>query len=105
MNKKMEKEEPGADIEYKKFEYENQQIRKKAILKVLNTKIDNYIPSIVFITEFQINKFYEICANKVKHKSYSFTINYSKPYELIHFVFFLTKKQIKENQKARKKKN
>ena len=99
----MEKWEPGDDIEYKRFAYENQQIRKKAILKVLNTKIDNYIPSIVFITDFQIRKFYEICANKVKHKSYSFTINYSKPYELIHFVFFLTKKQIKENQKARKK--
>ena len=99
----MEKEEPGEDIEYKRFEYENQQIRKKAILKVLNIKIDNYIPSIVFITEFQIKKFYEICANKVKHKSYNFIIDYSKPYELVLFVFFLTKKQIKENQKARKK--
>ena len=99
----MEKEDPSLDYEYKRLEYQNQQIRKKAILKVLNTKIDKYIPSIVFITEFQQKKFYELCANKVKHKSYNFTINYNKPYELNFFVFFLTKKQIKENQKARKK--
>ena len=90
-------------MEYRKFVYQNKEIRRKAILKVLNTKIDNYIPSIVFITDFQIRKFYEICVDKVKHKSYSFTINYNKPYELFHFVFFLTKKQIKENQKARRK--
>ena len=98
-------EETNLDYEYeiKRWEYENKEIRRKAILKVLNTKIDNYIPSIVFITDFQIRKFYEICVDKVKHKSYSFTINYNKPYELFHFVFFLTKKQIKENQKARKK--
>ena len=93
----------SAEIEYRRFAYENKKIRRKAILKVLNTKIDNYIPSIVFITDFQRRKFYEICVDKFKHKSYSFTINYKKPYELIYFVFFLTKKQIKENQKARRK--
>ena len=89
--------------EIRRFEYENKEIRRKAILKVLNTKIDNYLPSIVFITDFQATKFYDICVDKVKHKSYSFTINYNKPYELFYFVFFLTKKQIKENQKARRK--
>ena len=90
-------------MEFRRFEYENKEIRRKAILKVLNTKIDNYIPSIVFITNFQLIKFKDLCVNKVKHKSYSFTINHNKPYELEFFVFFLTKKQIKENQKARRK--
>ena len=99
----MEETELDNEYEIKRWEYENKEIRRKAILKVLNTKIDNYIPSIVFITDFQVRKFYDICVDKVKHKSYSFTINYNKPYELHHFVFFLTKKQIKENQKARRK--
>ena len=99
----MEVEETPNEYEMKRLAYENKEIRRKAILKVLNTKIDNYIPSIVFITDFQSNKFSKLCVDKVKHKSYSFTINYKKPYELHHFVFFLTKKQIKENQKARKK--
>ena len=99
----MEVEETPNEYEMRRFAYENKEIRRKAILKVLNTKIDNYIPSIVFITDFQVRKFYDICVDKVKHKSYSFTINYNKPYELHHFVFFLTKKQIKENQKARRK--
>ena len=99
----MEETELDNEYEIKRWEYENKEIRRKAILKVLNTKIDNYIPSIVFITDFQARKFYDICVDKVKHKSYSFTINYNKPYELHHFVFFLTKKQIKENQKARRK--
>ena len=99
----MEVEETPNEYEMKRLAYENKEIRRKAILKVLNTKIDNYIPSIVFITDFQEKKFSTLCVDKVKHKSYSFTINYKKPYELHHFVFFLTKKQIKENQKARKK--
>ena len=91
------------EYENKRWEYENKEIRRKAILKVLNTKIDNYLPSIVFITDFQADKFSTLCKDKDKHKSYSFTINYKKPYELHYFVFFLTKKQIKENQKARRK--
>ena len=99
----MEETELDNEYEIKRWEYENKEIRRKAILKVLNTKIDNYIPSIVFITDFQEKKFSTLCVDKVKHKSYSFTINYKKPYELHHFVFFLTKKQIKENQKARRK--
>ena len=93
----------GIEMEIRKLNYENKEIKRKAILKLLKTKIDNYMPSIVFITDFQMNKFYDICVDKVKHKSYNFTINYKKPYELNHFVFFLTKKQIKENQKARRK--
>ena len=91
------------EMEIGRLKNENRETRRKAILKLLKTKIDNYIPSIVFLTDFQTDKFLENCLDKFKHKSYSFTINYKKQYELVPFILFLTKKQIKENQKARRK--
>ena len=82
---------------------ENKETRKKAILKLLQTRIDNYIPSLSFLTDFQRDKFLESCLDRFKHKSYSITINYKNQDKLIPFIFLLTKKQNKDNQKAMRK--
>ena len=82
----------------------NKETKKKAILKLLQTRIDNYIPSISFLTDFQITKFINRCYDKFKHESYSITINYKNKNnpKYFPFIFFLTKKQNKDNQKALK---
>ena len=74
--------------------------RKKALVTLFKTRIDNYIPTLTFLTDFQIDKFIKKCYNKVKHTSYSITINYknkNKP-NYFPFVFFLTKNQQKKQQ-------
>ena len=87
----------------KKLIKENKETRKKAILKLLEKRIDNYIPSISFLTDFQIDKFLESCLDSVKHNSYSININYDNQDYLFPFIFLLTKKENKENQKAKRK--
>ena len=89
----------------KKLIKENKETRKKAILKLLEKRIDNYIPSISFLTDFQIDKFLESCLDSVKHKSYSININYADQDYLNPFIFLLTKKENKENQIAKRKRN
>ena len=85
----------------------NKETRKKAILKLFQTRIDNYIPSISFLTDFQITKFIKKCYDKLKHESYSITINYKNKNNprYFPFIFLLTKKQKKNNQKALKNKS
>lgn len=85
----------------------NKETRKKAILKLFQTKIDNYIPSLSFLTDFQIDKFIKKCYDKLKHESYSITINYKNKNNprYFPFIFLLTKKQKKNNQKALKNKS
>ena len=92
-------------VDEKRLLKENKETRKKAILKLLKKRIDNYIPSISFLTPFQIDKFVESCLDSVKHKSYSITIKYADQDYLIPFIFLLTKKENKENEKAKRKRN
>ena len=82
----------------------NKETKKKAILKLFQTRIDNYIPSLSFLTDFQITKFIKKCYDKLKHESYSITINYKNKNNprYFPFIFLLTKKQKKNNQKALK---
>ena len=90
-------------MDIRKLIKENKETRKKAILKLLEKRIDNYIPSISFLTDFQIDKFLESCLDSVKHNSYSININYADQDYLNPFIFLLTKKENKENQKAKRK--
>ena len=91
----------------RKTKKRNKETKKKAILKLMQTRIDNYIPSISFLTDFQINKFIKKCYDKLKHESYSITINYKNKNNprYFPFIFFLTQKQKKINQKALKNKS
>ena len=85
----------------------NKETKKKALLKLLQTRIDNYIPSISFLTNSQINKFMDKCYDNLKHKTYTITINYKKKNDPNYspFIFLLTKEQNKNNQKALKNKS
>lgn len=83
----------------------NKETKKKAILKLFQTRIDNYIPSLSFLTDFQITKFIKKCYDKLKHESYSITINYKNKNNprYFPFIFLLTKKQKKKQPKSIKK--
>ena len=80
---------------------------KRAVLKLFEERIDNYIPSLSFLTEFQIKKFMTKCLDKVQHESYSITVNYKNKNDSRYFpfIFFLTKTQNKNNNKAIKNKS
>lgn len=86
---------------------ENKKIKKQNILKLFKERIGNYIPSLTFLSGFQIKKFMKKCYDKVKHESHSITIDYKNVNNPMYFpfIFFLTKNQSKNNKKALKNKS
>ena len=95
------------NLKYTRRSKEVKESIKKALLKLLEERIDNYIPSLSLLTESQINNFMKKCYDEVQHESYRITINYKNHDNPRYypFIFLLTKTQHKNNNKAKKNKS
>ena len=67
-------------------------------------KIYNYLPSITFITRYQMKKFEKRCIEENIHKSYEIKVDYKykNDYNKHPFLIYLTKEKAKENIRALK---
>ena len=67
-------------------------------------KIDNYLPSITFLTIYQMKKFEKRCIEENIHKSYEIKVDYKykNDYNKHPFLIYLTKEKTKENIRALK---
>lgn len=76
----------------------------EALTKLLTKKIDNYVPSITFLTDYQQKKFEKRCIEKKIHDSYEIDIDYKykNDWNKNPFIIYLTKKQAKDNIRALK---
>ena len=78
--------------------------QKEALTSLLTKKIDQYIPSITFLTTYQKKKFEKRCVEENIHQSYEINVNYKYKYDKNKnlFIIYLTKEKAKENIKALK---
>ena len=76
----------------------------KELVNLSTKKIDNYVPSITFLTWYQQKKFEERCVEKKIHGKYVINVDY-KDYHSSYkdpFIIFLKKNQAKDNIRALK---
>ena len=76
----------------------------KELVNLSTKKIDNYVPSITFLTWYQQKKFEERCDEKKIHGKYVINVDY-KDYHSSYkdpFIIFLKKNQAKDNIRALK---
>ena len=78
--------------------------QKEVLTNLFTKKIDQYIPSITFLTTYQEKKFEKRCVEENIHKSYEINVNYKYKYDKNKnlFIIYLTKEKAKENIKALK---
>ena len=78
---------------------------QRDVLKNLFTKkIDKYVPSITFLTKYQMIKFEKRCLEENIPSSYEIDVNYKykNDYNKVSFIIYLTKEKAKENIRALK---
>ena len=78
---------------------------QRDVLKNLFTKkIDKYVPSITFLSKYQMIKFEKRCLEENIHSSYEIDVNYKykNDYNKVPFIIYLTKEKAKENIRALK---
>ena len=75
-----------------------------ALTELLSKKIDNYVPSITFLTVYQQKKFEKRCVEKKIHDSYKIEVDYKYKNDRNKdpYIIYLTKKQAKDNIRALK---
>ena len=78
--------------------------QKEVLTNLFTKKIDQYTPSITFLTTYQKKKFEKRCVEENIHKSYEINVNYKYKYDKNKnlFLIYLTKEKAKENIKALK---
>ena len=78
--------------------------QREALSELLTKKVDQYSPSITFLTKTQKDKFEKRCLEENIHKSYEINVNYKYKNDKnkIFFLIYLTKEKAKENIKALK---
>ena len=78
--------------------------QKEALTELLTKKVDQYVPSITFITNYQKKKFEKRCVGENIHKSYELNVNYKYKNDDNKnlFIIYLTKEKAKENIRALK---
>ena len=78
--------------------------QKEVLTNLFTKKIDQYTPSITFLTTYQKKKFEKRCVEENIHKSYEINVNYKYKYDKNKnlFIIYLTKEKAKENIKALK---
>lgn len=73
---------------------------QRDVLKNLFTKkIDKYVPSITFLTKYQMIKFEKRCLEENIPSSYEIDVNYKykNNYNKVSFIIYLTKEKAKGN--------
>ena len=78
--------------------------QKEVLTNLFTKKIDQYTPSITFLTTYQKKQFEKRCVEENIHKSYEINVNYKYKYDKNKnlFIIYLTKEKSKENIKALK---
>ena len=78
--------------------------QKEVLTNLFTKKIDQYTPSITFLTTYQKKNFEKRCVEENIHKSYEINVNYKYKYDKNKnlFLIYLTKEKAKENIKALK---
>ena len=78
--------------------------QRKALTELLTKKVDQYSPSITFLTKTQKEKFEKRCVEENIHNSYQINVNYKYKNDKNKnfFLIYLTKEKAKENIRALK---
>ena len=76
--------------------------QKEVLTNLFTKKIDQYTPSITFLTTYQRKKFEKRCVEENIHKSYEINVDYKYKNDRNKSIFliYLTKEKAKENIKA-----